>query len=80
MRATDQFDHQVAILAKIPGLQWHHNRGYFEWSHGSSDAGFVEPPCDSEGFPRLRIAKLINCERLLAELSQRYGFEEWTPH
>jgi hypothetical protein len=42
----------VAILAGIPDLQWHHDRGYFEWCRPPREAGFVEPPCDSDGFRR----------------------------
>jgi hypothetical protein len=47
-----EWDRFVAILGGIPDLQWHHDRGYFEWFRPPRDAGFVAPPCDSEGFRR----------------------------
>jgi hypothetical protein len=47
-----EWEQFVALLARIQGLEWHHDRGYFEWWHPPGDAGFVEPPCDSEGFQR----------------------------
>jgi hypothetical protein len=47
-----EWERFLAILRGIPDLEWRFERGYFEWSLPPREAGFVEPPCDSEGFRR----------------------------
>jgi hypothetical protein len=46
-----EWDRFLEILAGIPGLSYHYDRGYLEWSCGR-ESGLVEQPCDSESFCR----------------------------
>lgn len=47
-----EWDRFLEILSGIPDLEYHYDRGFLEWSCGPRDSGFVEQPCDSEGFRR----------------------------
>lgn len=47
-----QWDRFLAILAGIPGLECHYDRGYLEWFLPPRDSGLLEPPCDTDGFRR----------------------------
>jgi hypothetical protein len=66
-----EWDRFLAGLAGIPGLEWHYERGYFEWSFRCSSGLFPEP-CDSEAFRRF-------VDRVLKEQPTTFeAFEELT--